>query len=141
MQAISTIGERIKAVRLRAGLPQERFAIALGYSKRALINWEHGSAEPPIAILPRLRRDFDVDPEWVVMGEDTTPKSVFKQVDWARLERIEREVDRVCVDVGLDLSPHQRGGLVRALFDDGPEAEEANRKRLRDTLRALSLER
>lgn len=49
MSGPSTIGERIKAVRLRTGLGQEAFAKALGYSKRALVSWELGGAEPPVA--------------------------------------------------------------------------------------------
>lgn len=47
----STIGERIRAVRLRTGLGQEAFAKALGYSKRALVSWELGGAEPPISLM------------------------------------------------------------------------------------------
>lgn len=136
-----TIGERLRAVRLRAGLSQERFAVVLGYSKRALINWEQGVADPPMAILPKLRESFDVDPEWLVMGQDTEPKSPFKPVDWARLGSLEREVEWVCRDIGLDLSADQRQGLVRALYDDGPAADETNRKQLRVILRGLMKER
>lgn len=137
----STIGERLRAVRLRAGLSQERFSVLLGYSKRALINWEQGVADPPIAILTKLRESFDVAPEWLVMGRDTEPKSFFKPVDWSRFERIERDVKHVCRDIGLDLSAEQRLGLVRALYDDGPVADGANRKQLRVILRGLMKER
>lgn len=139
--AASTIGKRIKAVRTRAGLPQDRFASALGYSKRALINWEHDAAEPPIGILPKLRNIFDVDPEWVVMGEDTTPQSIYKQIDRERWARMSRDVDRVCVDVGLDLTADQRVGLVRSMYEDPSSADAENATRLRRTLRALSLDR
>lgn len=139
--AASTIGERIRAVRQRAGLPQDRFALALGYSKRALINWEQGAAEPPIAILPKLRRGFDVDPEWVVMGDDLDPQSVYKQVDRERWARLRREIDRLCFDVGLNLTPEQRAGLVRSMYDDPADADARNTKKLRRDLRRLSVER
>ena len=75
MNDVSTIGERIKAVRLRTALGQEAFAQALGYSKRALVSWELGQAEPPVSLMAKLRRDYDVDPEWVILGEDTVPRS------------------------------------------------------------------
>lgn len=134
------MGARIRAVRQRAGMPQDRFALALGYSKRALINWEHDSVEPPIAILAKLRNTFDVDPEWVVMGEDLDPQSIYKQVDRERWTRMAREVDRVCLDVGLNPSGEQREGLVRSMYEDPPSADAENAKRLRRMLRALSVE-
>lgn len=81
MSGASTIGERIKAVRLRTGLGQDAFAKALGYSKRALVSWELGGAEPPVALMAKLRRDYDVDPEWVILGEDTVPRSYYGPVD------------------------------------------------------------
>ena len=140
-QEASTIGERLRAVRLRAGLSQDRFAKLLGCSKRALLNWEHGDAPPPISILPMLRKHFDVDPEWLVMGKDTTPRALFKQVDWKRLERLERDVRRACFDFGLELTADQQTSLVRALYDDGSEADETNRKQMRLILRGLVQER
>ena len=53
MSGTSSIGERIKAVRRRAGLGQEAFAASLGYSRRSLNAWETGAAEPPVVILPQ----------------------------------------------------------------------------------------
>ena len=131
----STIGERIKAVRVKAGLPQHQFAKLLGYSTRALINWEQNAAEPPISILAEFRRRYDVAAEWVVMGEDTTPKSQYPQTDWERFERVGRDVDLICEQVGVELDAQTRSELIRDLFDDGPEAEEENRKQLRKMLR------
>ena len=138
MSDAPTIGERIKAVRLRAGLGQQAFADALGYSKRALINWELGAAEPPIGILPKLRRHYDVDPEWVVMGEDLTPRSYYGAVDWDRLDRLMGDVTQVCADVGLKLKPERCEALARVLYDGGADAGQATRKHLRGMLLALS---
>lgn len=132
---VSTIGARIKAVRLRAKLPQHRFATALGYSTRAIINWEQDAAEPPIAILTKLRQQFDVDPEWVVMGEDDVPRSHYGRTDWERYERIRRDVDLVCMQVGADHDEQTRIELTRDLFDEGPEAEQENMRQLRKFLR------
>lgn len=138
MSQSHSIGERIRAVRQRAGLTIDRFSEALGYSKRALINWEHNAAEPPIGVLAKLRLLYDVDPEWVVMGEDLAPRSQYGQTDWNRFERLEREVDAACMQVGIDFEPQVRAELVRGLFDDDPAADEANRKQLLVTLRAIA---
>lgn len=139
MTAIASIGERIKAVRRRAALGQEAFAASLGYSKRSLIAWETDAAEPPVAILSTLRRDYEVDPEWIVMGENTIPQGHYGPADWERLDRLLRDVDVVCSDVGLELSPERRQALGRVLYDGGADAGQATCKQLRGMLLALSL--
>ncbi|MGG6286637.1 helix-turn-helix domain-containing protein [Leptolyngbya sp. AN03gr2] len=70
----TTIGTRIRLVRTMSGRSQERFAASLGYTRRSLLNWEGGTAEPPIAILKPMRDRYNVDPVWLVMGEGETPK-------------------------------------------------------------------
>lgn len=137
MQAHS-IGERIRAVRQRAGLSLDRFAEAIGYSRRALINWEQNAAEPPIAVLAKLRRLYDVDPEWVVLGEDLTPRSHYGATDWTRFDRIAKDVDAACTQVGIEFEPHVRAELVRGLFEDDPADDDSNRKQLRRTLLAIA---
>jgi transcriptional regulator with XRE-family HTH domain len=132
-----SIGERIRAVRQKAGLSLDRFAEVLGYSRRALINWEQNAAEPPIGVLPKLRNIYDVDPEWVVMGDDLSPQSHYGLTDWARFDRILKDVDAACFQVGVDFESQVRIRLVRGLFDDDPADDEANRKQLRKTLRAI----
>lgn len=138
MSDTPSLGDRIKAVRLKAGLGQDAFAQALGYSKRALVGWEAGAADPPIAILPKLRRLYDVDPEWVVMGEDTTPRGFHGPADWDRLDRLLGDVEAVCVDVGLKPKPGRCAALARVLYDAGADAGQATRRQLRGTLLAMS---
>lgn len=139
MNGGTSIGERIKAVRLKAGLGQEAFAGTLGYSKRSLIAWETGTAEPPVAILRKLRHDYDVDPEWVVLGDDTMPKSHYGPADWARFDGLLTDVDAVCRDVGLELPRERSEALARVLYDSGAAAGPSTRKQIRGTLLALSL--
>lgn len=138
MSETSTMGERIKAVRIRAGLGQDQFAAALGYSKRSLVSWEADAAEPPIAILPKLRELYDVDPEWVVMGEDLKPRSYWGPVDWDRLDRVADDVAAVFKDVGLKLNTERRWALARIQYDADVDAGPANKKQLRGMLLELS---
>lgn len=142
MPTSSTIGERIRAVRQRAKLPLDRFAETLGCSRRALINWEQNAAEPPISVLAKLRRLYDVDPEWVVMGEDLTPRTRHAPIDWDRFDRIARDVQAASKQVGTDFGADPVDAkviteLVRDLFDSDPTEDEANRKRVRRTLQAI----
>ena len=138
MSNTPAIGDRIKAVRVRAKLSQDQFAEALGYSKRALVSWEAGAAEPPIAILPKLRELYDVDPEWVVMGEDLRPRSYWGPVDWNRLDRVADDVAAVFKDVGLKLNTERRWALARIQYDADMDAGPANKKQLRGMLLELS---
>lgn len=134
----TAIGGRIRAIRQRAGLSLERFAAALGCSKRALINWERSDAEPPISILPKLRDLYDVDPEWVIRGDNLVPRPRYKATDWARFDRIRKDVLAACTQVGVEFDDAVIERLVRDLFDDEPDEFEANRKQLRRTLLAIS---
>lgn len=138
MSTSSSTGDRLKAVRVRAGLAQAAFGEALGYSRRAVINWEQNTAEPSIGVLGKLCRLFDVDPKWVVMGEDLTPRARYSATDWPRFDRIASEVAAACTQVGVDFEPQVHTELVRDLFDDDPADEDANRRQLHRTLRAIA---
>ena len=133
-----TIGERIRAVRQRAGQSFDRFAEAIVYSRRALINWEQNAAVPPIGVLDKLRHLYDVDPGWMVAGDDLSPRSHYRTTDWDRFDRIVRDVDAACTQVGIDFEPQVRIALVRDLSDDDPAEDEKNRKQLRTTLNSIS---
>lgn len=138
LQECSSIGQRIRAVRQQVGLSLDRFAEALGCSRRALINWEQSAAEPPITILPKLRDLYDVDPEWIIRGEDLVPRSRFRPTDWARFDRVAKDVAAACKQVGIAFDDDVITGLVRDLFDDEPADFEANSKQLRRTLLAIA---
>lgn len=132
------IGDRIRAVRVRAKLSQDQFAAALGYSKRALVGWEANVAEPPVAVVAKLRQLYDVAPEWFVMGDDVIPRKCWGPVDWERLDRLADNVDQVCIDVGIKLKPGQRTSLTRILYDGDDDPGPATKKRLRGMLLTLS---
>lgn len=93
----ATIGGRIRAVRRKAGLTQEDFARALGYSKRSLISWETGSADPPIAILPSLRRHYSIDLEWLVMGDGTIEDPIPSRRTRSRNRAVEPDSSQLCL--------------------------------------------
>jgi transcriptional regulator with XRE-family HTH domain len=138
LQESFTIGQRIRAVRQQAGLSLDRLAEALGCSRRALINWEQNAAEPPIGILPKLRDLYNVDPEWIIRGEDLVPQSRFRLTDWTRFDRIADDVAAACAQVGIKFDDKVITGLVRDLFDDEPDDYDANSKRLRRTLLSIA---
>ena len=55
-----TFAEKLKAVRLQAGISQERLAAMLGVTKRTIINYENGQTLPPVSMLPKIAKLFGV---------------------------------------------------------------------------------
>jgi transcriptional regulator with XRE-family HTH domain len=131
------IGLRIRAVRQRAGMSLAAFAKSIGYSRRALINWEQNVADPTIGVLARLRQLYNVDPEWVLLGDDLRPRSRYGPMDWDRLDRLLADVDQACNDASIDLPHDVRAELARNQFELPAENENEDRLRMRRTLEAI----
>ncbi|MCP5209160.1 MAG: helix-turn-helix domain-containing protein [Hahellaceae bacterium] len=55
----------VKAIRERLGVPQEKFAMILGVSKRTFENWEQGRRDPTGAARSLLRL-VEADPEYAL---------------------------------------------------------------------------
>ena len=58
-----SLGEAIKAHRIRCGMSQELLAERLGVSRQAVSKWETGAAEPSTSNLLALAKVFDIPPE------------------------------------------------------------------------------
>ena len=54
-------GEKIRELRQRKGLTQERFCEVYGIPKRTLENWEQGSRKPPEYVIALLERAVEQD--------------------------------------------------------------------------------
>jgi transcriptional regulator with XRE-family HTH domain len=110
------MGARIKAIREMAGLSQERFAQILGYTRRQVVAWETAANGPPIAILPTIRKIFDIDPEWVVMGPGRKPMRKVGQEELDRRQRIKEAVLAFAKDKELNLSQATTAKLVQMII-------------------------
>lgn len=136
-----SVGKRIEAIRKRAELSQEAFAEKLGFSRRTLHAWEKDQTPPPVVALVRLREVFDVDPEWVIMGDDLTPPRHYHPIDWDLYDEVVREVAKIATEVRLVLTDQQLERLARIEFANGTRFVATDRARLTQYLRAMSLER
>ena len=61
-------GERVKAVRMGAGLTQEQFASRLGVTRQAVSNWENGRNLPDIEVVIAISRTFGVSLDELILG-------------------------------------------------------------------------
>ena len=76
------IGNKIKSLRLKAGLTQEQLATKLGISTQSVSKWETGTTMPDITLLPTLAGEFGV-----------TIDDLFDLTIDQKLHRIERRID------------------------------------------------
>ncbi len=76
------IGDKIKQLRLKAGMTQEQLGIRLGISPQSVSKWETGVTMPDISLLPRLSSEFGV-----------TIDEIFDLTTEQKLQRIERRLD------------------------------------------------
>ena len=61
-------GERVKAVRMGAGLTQEQFASRIGVTRQAVSNWENGRNLPDIEVVMPISRTFGVSLDELILG-------------------------------------------------------------------------
>lgn len=134
---LGRVAARIRAVREKHALTQQECADRLGYSRRQFINWENGDATPPIWALAAIRREFDVDPEWVLSGPGDVPLREAIPPEIGRKERLVREVESLVNDVGITLPPAAIDNLADLIAREAPDAEAEAKRRTRQMLRAI----
>ena len=64
------MASRLEIVRQEEAMSQEQFADRLGISRGAYINYSKGGREIPSSLIIRLYDKFDVDPVWLVTGNN-----------------------------------------------------------------------
>lgn len=138
---LKEVANRLRLAREHAGLSQQEFADRLGYSRRQINAWESAANTPPIWVLAGVREHCRVDPDWVLFGDDLTPREHMAPQDWGRYDGLRRDVEKLCFEVGIELAAPQIEQLTRLLFDEAPEVEDVARKKMLKMLRAIAKER
>ena len=77
-----TLGNKIKQLRLKAGLTQEQLASKIGVSAQSISKWETESTMPDITLLPLLSSEFGV-----------TIDELFDITVEVKLKRLEQKLD------------------------------------------------
>lgn len=131
------IARRLTAVRTHHGLNQTAFAERLGFARRTYLSWERGDADPPVWLLDGLKREFDVDPFWLLHGPGDRVMPHGASIDWDRLSRLQDVVWIMMRELNLAPQPAQAHELARGLFETPQNEEAAAIARLRSTLSTL----
>ncbi len=69
----TTIGEKIKFLRISKGMTQEKLGDCLGISAQAVSKWERGITYPDIVYLPALTKAFDTSAD-ALLGIESNRK-------------------------------------------------------------------
>lgn len=81
MKTMSTLGDRVRAERVRQGITQDELAKKAGYSSRTSINKIENGRPASLKVVHKLAEALNVS-EWYLLGscdaEDTTPYAEIK---------------------------------------------------------------
>lgn len=70
LTVLEDMARRLEEVRSAEGLSQEAFSQRLGISRGAYQHYSKGGREIPSSVLDALLREFEIDPYWLLRGDD-----------------------------------------------------------------------
>lgn len=96
-ESLSTIGERLRAVRNKLGTSQTDMAEQVGVSQGTLADYESGRRKPSMPVLLALEHCFHINHQWVLSGKGdplrtesaARPVITVDEEERARLENLE----------------------------------------------------
>ena len=92
------IAENLAKIRKSTLLAQNDFALKLGISPRAYVNYERGERKPPYEVLVKLYEIFDVNLNWLIIGKG----NMFNEKQpYASNEELEQKVVEVMKKYGV----------------------------------------
>ena len=80
-----TVGDRLREIRVKAGLTQTEFGDIVGLGQRTLSEYERGVNQPGVGRLYLIAEKFGVNSEWLIHGEGE-PYKTKEVVDREKIE-------------------------------------------------------
>lgn len=103
---MSSISDRIKEVRKKAGLTQQKFADRIGAKQNTVAQYEIGRNVPIDPVITSICREFRVSEKWLRTGDG--------QMEIAETQR--DKLNHFFADV-LTTAPDERSAFIAALDD------------------------
>ncbi|PAU67254.1 DNA-binding protein [Bifidobacterium criceti] len=110
-----TLGDKIRAARLEAGLTQDEMAGKLFVSRQAITKWENGKGVPDIGNLRRLARLLGVSVDYLLDdGEDAeaATRALREPIDLTSVDA------RRSADSGWSIKAAKKDVIVRGMWPD-----------------------
>ena len=92
---LSTIGSRIRKIRLDSRADQDTFANRVGLTRHSISRIEAGKQEVSAKLLVRLSDEFSISPGWILGRSSDDPEDLMEELDRLRLqnEALEKEIE------------------------------------------------
>lgn len=107
-------GVRLRAERLRLGLTQAAFALAVGVSKTSQVSYESDLYTPDLAYLEAATR-IGVDPMFVLSGE-VEPRRTADRFNWQLAEDILALVDEWALHQDRAVTAFEKMKMIRYFY-------------------------
>jgi len=122
--------EKLKAARLQAGMSQERLSSLLGVSKRTIINYENGQTLPPVGLLPKIAKLFNVTVGALISEEEEFVALAKERGGSKGASEAEALVSEVSgLFAGGGLSDDEKDAVMRAIQNAYWIAKEESRRK------------
>ncbi len=67
---MNKLSERLKELRIAAGLTQQELSIVFFVNQRTVSNWENGKREPDLVTFVKIAKFFEVSADYLLGLED-----------------------------------------------------------------------
>ncbi|GAA0196357.1 transcriptional regulator with XRE-family HTH domain [Brevundimonas nasdae] len=110
------LGQRLASLRTRLGKTQIEMAQALNVAPRTYQNYERGEREIAASSVRNLHRLFDVDPVWLLDGQEEEPE-FRRDGQYLALMRIAiEEVEKKLVKARKTMTPAKKADLILLIY-------------------------
>ena len=122
--------ERLKELRMRAGISQERLAREIDVSLRTVGKYELGHCWPSSELLPRIAKYFGVTIDSLLSNQDEYLAEAYKKGGTKGMKDVSLLVEEVSgMFAGGSLSEDDKDAAMKAIMNAYWFAKEENRKK------------
>ena len=123
-------GDKLKAMRHKAGLPQEKLAGILGVTKRTIIDYEANQTLPPTELLPKISKYFGVSIDSLITEQEEFIAQAYEQGGSKGAGEAEALVEQVSgLFAGGRISDEDKDAVMRAIQNAYWVAKEESKRK------------
>lgn len=115
---LSTIYQRMRLVREKAGISQNRLSKALGIGQSCIYRYEAGQTEVPVSVAVKYADFFDVSLDYLCARSDNPSGGSYEQK--VKVEKAYPEMDKfieMCFDQSSEMSNRLKQTLKQMLLE------------------------
>ena len=117
---MSTVYQRMRSVREKAGLSQNRLAKTIGIGQSCIYRYEAGQTEIPVSVAIKYADFFDVSLDYLCGRSDNPRGGSYEEK--IKLEKVYPEMDKfieMCFDPNSEMNSRLKETLKQMLKESG----------------------